>query len=243
MTTTEHQLRELLDQDSADGHYRGVTVADVNRRVRGIRRGRMRVLGALAAGAAVVIAVATLPSATAVAPQDDVWTGALAQPTPDELTRAIENGVYVDRVHKTFTKGGKAETFTFTGTGRKTAITVVCRQPGSYALAWVNGKLQVSHPCDDTHRRTLPVGTLSAGETNTVVAAIVPAPPGGPDAAAADEAVARATPYDAGWSVLVSTEEFIRCDEQIVIVDPASGRQIHSTQCKDIHPDITQPIG
>ncbi|MGW3366721.1 hypothetical protein ACWDOR_27690, partial [Streptosporangium canum] len=40
MTITESELREILDRESGDGPHGGVTVADVDRRLRGIKRRR-----------------------------------------------------------------------------------------------------------------------------------------------------------------------------------------------------------
>lgn len=68
MTMTDNDLRDLLARDASVVKGAGVTLADVDRRVRRIRRRRGAAGAVLAAGLAVAVLVATAPRAVTIAP-------------------------------------------------------------------------------------------------------------------------------------------------------------------------------
>ncbi|NUS05888.1 MAG: hypothetical protein HOV97_25420, partial [Nonomuraea sp.] len=125
---TEQRLRDLLDHDSAGPPPPGVSLADVDARVRGIRRRRAGVAGSVAVAALTVTAVTTLtvdagPGPVAAPAAPDVWGGALAQPAPQRVqpTPPLFHG---------YTQGGKRETFTFAAKGEKLAFALACPADG-----------------------------------------------------------------------------------------------------------------
>ena len=81
MTITESELREILTGEGREDQHRGVTVADVDRRVRVIKRRRLRVVGAVA-GLGIVAGLAfAVPQVRNTVVPEDIWTGVMAQPT------------------------------------------------------------------------------------------------------------------------------------------------------------------
>lgn len=239
MTITEHDLRELLERDSADGPYRGVTVADVDGRARAIRRRRTRVLGAVAAAGLAITVAANLPGTETGTPPDDVWTGVLTQPTPSPN----KPWFYAEElVNETYQQAGKRETVTFAGTDRRIGITMDCPR-GSYALAWLNGTLEVNAPCGrgSEAQSTLTTMSFASLGRNTLSAVVLPGasvPSGQLSAMEADEAAAWAVPYKAKWSVLVLVDKGVSCTTPIVIVDPGTGREVLSSSCPSVKVDV-----
>ncbi|MFI6322257.1 hypothetical protein ACIBG8_32305 [Nonomuraea sp. NPDC050556] len=226
MTTTERDLRDLLEQDSADGHHRGVTVADVDARVRGLRRRRRRTLGAVLVAGAAVTVLANLPHQP-VAPADTMETGTAMEP-PGFLSDKV-------LVSKSFQEAGKRETFTFVTGGRRIGIRLDCPRD-SYAMAWVNGRFMLNTPCGPVAEAAGIMAITSPQGTgrSTVTVAVVPRTSAGSDSltsAEADELVAWASAYPAKWSVTIMEDSLVRCDQPIVIVDPGSGQQILSQKC------------
>ncbi|MFI6902949.1 hypothetical protein ACIBKY_16930 [Nonomuraea sp. NPDC050394] len=235
MTLTERDLRELLESDSLDGRHRGVTVADVDRRVRRIRTRRLRAVTAVAAAA---VAVAALSSGTATPSREEVWEGVLAQPAPSDIW------LNPPTVARQFTKGGKRETLTFlAGAPAKVAIAVECRLD-TYLLVWLNGMRVANEPCGG--RANVPswmrTGLQAQPGRNTVTAILVPrsAVPGDTlGAAAAEEMAAWAGPFAVTWTLQVMEQgRKDACREKRVIVDPHSGREVLSWKCD---PPVLQP--
>lgn len=223
MTTTERDLRDLLEQDSANGHHRGVTVADVDARVRGLRRRRRRTLATvLVAGAAVTVLV-NVPHKE-VAPTQTISATTLP-------------GFYADKllISKTFREGGKRQTFAIVTGGRRVGIRLDCPRD-SYAMAWVNGRFLVNTPCGPAAEAAgimAITGPLGTGRS-TVTVAVVPVKSVGSGTltnAEADELVAWASAYPAKWSVTIVEDGSITCADPMVIVDPGSGQQILSQKC------------
>ncbi|MFI9560179.1 hypothetical protein [Nonomuraea endophytica] len=239
MTLTERDLRELLESDSLDGRHRGVSVADVDRRVRRIRTRRLQ---AFTAVAAVVVAVAALSSGTATPSREEVWEGVLAQPTP----RAYELKHPV--VVREFAEGGKPQTITFkSGAPNPMALLVSCR-PDTYLLVWLNGLRVANEPCGQTAEGApmwMRTDLRSKVGRNTVTALLVPksAVPGGTlSAAEADEMAGRSSPFEVSWTLQVMEREPAgACSQQLVIVDPGSGREVLSWKCPEpvLEPDRT----
>ncbi|MEV0592283.1 hypothetical protein [Nonomuraea cavernae] len=222
---TEHDLRELLERDSQDGPHRGVTVADVGRRVRRIRRRRVQVLGSLTAAAAAVVMAAWLPSAgTAPAPAG-VWTGELAQPTP---TRTIS----LAPLHSSaYERGGTRETFSavWAPEVRKVGFWITC-EPAAHVLIWVNGELVDNGPCEVGPRPPARVAggiPVRAGERNEFAVALIPETVAGATAKGAEwaaEALSRTAPYPLRWRVEVVDDSV--CQSRHVAVEAGSGKII-----------------
>ena len=81
MTITESELREILTGEGREDQPQGRDVADVDRRVRVIKRRRLRVVGAVA-GLGIVAGLAfTVPQVKNTVVPEDIWTGVMAQPT------------------------------------------------------------------------------------------------------------------------------------------------------------------
>ncbi|MEU0567508.1 hypothetical protein ABZ297_19275 [Nonomuraea sp. NPDC005983] len=212
MAITEQDLREMLDRDSGDAPPKGVTVADVDRRVRGIRRRRTAVLGAIAA-AALAVTAGVLPQ------QGDVTRAAL---TPPQAAEPL--------VTKVYRQGGRAETFTFTAAGREASLSVGCRSD-LYALVWLNGELALHGRCEAGR---VPPGLLTGSDAvrpgpNEVRAVVIPASAAGADERAgewADEALAWSSPFPAEWTLQVAPESGRRCRGGLVTLDPGSGQVV-----------------
>ncbi|MFI6292226.1 hypothetical protein ACIBEJ_11625 [Nonomuraea sp. NPDC050790] len=239
MTLTEQDLRELLDSDSLDARHRGVSVADVDRRVRRIRTRRVRAVTALAAVAA---AVAVLSSGTAT-PAHDVWEGVMAGPLPTSGDWELREPV----VLKQFTRGGVRRTATFESTApHPMAVVVTCRSD-TYLLVWLNGLRVANEPCvrGAGPPRWLRADLRSRAGRNTVSVLLVPrsAVPGGTlTAAAADAMASRSTPFEVTWTLQVMERDTIpACDRPVVITDPGSGREVLSWTCPEpvLKPDST----
>lgn len=209
MTITEQDLRELLDQDSRDGHCRGVTVADVDRRVKGMRRRRVQVMGSVAALCVAAVAVGSMGSFSA-APSAGPATGASLQPSP---VRSEVSWIAVadpDLPLAGYREGGTRKTLSFTAKGfaegGRVSLAITC-PAGSYALMWFNGRLVFNARCVGPFA---PMKFARAEEVrkgkNEVVAAVIPEQEAGADETAAEwaeEALANARPYEAKWSVEV----------------------------------------
>lgn len=132
MSFTDSDLRELLEQDSDDGHYRGVTIADVYRRIDRLRRRRRRVAGAVAGTVlAVTAAIGWLPSALSPGTRADV----LSVPSPHPL--GFEPGLIL--AQETFRTAGVRERLVYSSTtGQPMGLTVHCERPG-HVFLWLNG--------------------------------------------------------------------------------------------------------
>lgn len=146
MTMTENDLRELLDRDASTGGGAGVTLADVDRRVRRIRRRRGAVAAVLAAGLAAAVTVTIAPRTVTIAPDDgpDAATVATAGPRPLPRERYLA-GTRVYRTGKIET-GGRVLRLPFTSVTTSVNVQVDCGDP-SYAFVWLNGRLEAQGPC------------------------------------------------------------------------------------------------
>ncbi|MEV4116804.1 hypothetical protein [Nonomuraea sp. NPDC049695] len=221
----DQELRELLEHDSADGPFMGVTIEDIETRARGIRRRRSRVAGSLAALAIAVVAVVGLPRITAAPAPGDVWTGTLAEPTVPPPTgrpsaqvppTPSKDGTSSTSTRKYpqmfsynhFRQGGEAVSFTFESPIKSVAFAVDC-SAGNHVFIWLNDKLVVSESCGAGLRK--PPGwvgespVIQPGDgANKVVAVLVPASSlaaGRMEPETAQEALSQTALYPADWVV------------------------------------------
>ncbi|MER5646714.1 hypothetical protein [Streptosporangium sp. NPDC002524] len=249
MTITESELREILngdgDGDGREGHNRGVTVADVHRRVRAIRRRRWTTAGAVAA--VLVAAVALNTSAGGVADDLDIWTGVMARPSPTIPTtsrplgephplREIASGNY--------RTGGTREELQIGSGNNSLGVNVYCSGPLRRVIVWVGDgppRRQLCGTGPDGYpmviRETQGADHLTGGRT--VSAAVLP---GEIDAAGRtggelaegmagffegwEERLAEAEPFPLKWSVVVREVIYPVCRDNIRQLDPRTGEMV-----------------
>ncbi|XVQ83384.1 hypothetical protein ACQP2K_31790 [Microbispora siamensis] len=247
MTMTDNDLRDLLARDASEVRGAGVTLADVDRRVRRIRRRRGAAGAVLAAGVAAAVLVATAPRTVTITPADGSDPAAAAtagpSPTPD-VTYLTSDRVLLD---KKITAGGRKLLFGVAARVDSMNIQVECRTP-SYVFVWREGALVDQGPCgiqDDhvDHLRswTDQAGRLPSGRDDFYVAVV---PPGsvvnGHGAVDADDAArivgetgeyrtdARVTIREA-FAVVDARSPNV-CQGDIVIRKP-NGQEILSSAC------------
>ncbi|MCT9929450.1 hypothetical protein N5079_04370 [Planotetraspora sp. A-T 1434] len=258
MPITETELRDLLACDSDDGLARGVTVADVNRRVQRIRRRRLASAGAvLAAGLATTGLLVTPHTVTTRAP-DDIWSAVMAQPSP--TWRPGEYTVTKVLAHAGYREGGVKQRLPFEGGQKAMGLEVGCPAP-LYVLVWINGVPAASGPCRGTDASR--TGYRLFGEdgehprpgTNTVDVLVVAASdlPRSVrtfqrplNMAEVESVAAGAKPYAVRWNVAVTEMEFgssdpvessmlpptpRSCTKDIVIHKP-NGQDVLSSECE-----------
>ncbi|PZG38762.1 hypothetical protein C1I98_24360, partial [Spongiactinospora gelatinilytica] len=120
----ESELRALLQADD-EPPPRAVTLADVHRRVRDIRRRRTRTTGGLLMAGLALVAAIVIP-VRAASPVDYVWYGTLSSPTP------TGPGVYgnfmpgAEIYRAEYRTGGRKERFGYDATGRRVGLTLMC---------------------------------------------------------------------------------------------------------------------
>ncbi|WP_256862379.1 hypothetical protein [Microbispora sp. GKU 823] len=145
MTMTDDDLRDLLARDASVVNGAGVTLADVDRRVRRIRRRRGAAGAVLAAGLAAAVMVATAPRTVTIAPDDGPGTAAaMAGPslTPGVSYLAGQR-VFLQKEIET---GGRVLRFPYTSISESVNVQVDCREP-SYVFVWLNGRLETQGVC------------------------------------------------------------------------------------------------
>ncbi|MFI7627980.1 hypothetical protein [Microbispora rosea] len=250
MTMTDDYLRDLLARDASTAGGAGVTLADVDRRVRRIRRRRGAAGAVLAAGLAAVVMAATSPRTVTIAP-DERPAAAMAGPalTPGVSYFAGQR-VFLE---KEIEKGGRVLRFPYTGISTSVNVQVDCREP-SYAFVWLNGRLETQGVCgvqSDHVDHLLSWIDESGGDLrgdNEVGVALVPVQrvaadgdPGAPIPALgeqeAERVVGETGEYRTGgrvtireaWLLAVAPTP-ISCDRDIVIRGP-NGREILSSAC------------
>ncbi|MEV8632503.1 hypothetical protein AB0395_12675 [Streptosporangium sp. NPDC051023] len=157
MMITESDLREFLERDAGDGASGGVTVAQVDGRVRGIRRRRLRLLGGAVAAGLAVTAMLTLPRSGGGGAPDDVWTGVMAQPSP----RYGARGVYVGILDRRYSWMGERVAVGIPEyQGSENAWGNLACPRGTVALYWLDGAYQNALLCKDGFvSMTVPKGT------------------------------------------------------------------------------------
>jgi hypothetical protein len=146
MTMTDNDLRDLLARDASTGRGAGVTLADVDRRVRRIRRRRGAAGAVLAAGLAAVVMAATVPRTVTIAPADapGTATAATAVPSPSPRERYFAGPrVFLTKKIET---GGRILRYSYTGTSPSVNVQIGCGEP-AYAFVWLNGRLEGQGLC------------------------------------------------------------------------------------------------
>ncbi|GGP83568.1 hypothetical protein [Streptosporangium pseudovulgare] len=175
MTITEPELREILAAEGDDGHRGGVTVADVDRRVRRIRRRRAAALGGTLAAGLAVVAALTLPGGGVTAVPDDVWTGVMAQPTPRYGARYVDDVV----LEKRFSTMGERLSLDLPARpyGTMTQVAVHCPF-GAELLHWEDGKYRNAQSCRelpaDLDRSKSQTALFPESEVRRLEIAVVP---------------------------------------------------------------------
>ncbi|GLX03600.1 hypothetical protein [Microbispora sp. NBRC 16548] len=253
MTMTDNDLRDLLARDASVVKGAGVTLADVDRRVRRIRRRRGAAGAVLAAGLAVAVLVTTAPRAVTIAPGDRPAAAAAAMPGPS-LTPGVSylagQRVFLEKETET---GGRVLRFPYTGISESVNVRVDCREP-SYGFVWLNGRLEAQGVCGvQSDHVDHPISWIDesgrdlAGR-NEVAVALVPvqrvAADGEPEAPIpalgeqeAERVIAETGEYRTGARVTIreawllrSAPTPINCDRDIVIRKP-NGQEILSSAC------------
>ncbi|MGV9776909.1 hypothetical protein [Streptosporangium sp. NPDC003464] len=250
MTITESELREILGQEGGDGPPRGVTVADVDRRARRIRRRRLQALGGtVAAGLAAAMAF-TLPAGGVTPVPDDLWTGVMAQPSPVLPTVSwpgredmVPRGEIARRDYRV---AGRRERLRVEAGEARIMVQVMCAGPLRRLVIRVDGGAPHEQFCGQG-----PEGLTYAGywEDRTAKAAevaerivSVAVLPGEVDAGAmtVEELFARkdtlfdgwerqlagAERFPLEWSVTVRELARPACRDDVRQVDPATGRVV-----------------
>ncbi|WP_067186528.1 hypothetical protein [Microtetraspora niveoalba] len=148
MAINESDLRDLLAADSGDGTGRGVALADVERRVRRIRRRRLAaVTGVLAAGL-VVTGVLTVPHTVTAEAPDDIWTAVMAQPEPSPSpTGAFTHIAAGKLVERKYQRAGVKQRFTYRNGKGIPALQIRCPDAPSYVVVWTNRFWVQGQPC------------------------------------------------------------------------------------------------
>ncbi|MET8338039.1 hypothetical protein ABZV14_10785 [Streptosporangium canum] len=242
MTITESELREILDRESDDGLHGGVTVADVDRRARGIRRRRLGALGGVAAlGLAAALAF-TLPGNGAVDVPDGLWTGVMAQPSPVTPTVSRPVGdlmIGPDIAKREYRTAGTREEFRVV-TGRvPVSVQVMCSGPLRRLLVWIDGGAPQQQLCGRRSDGTVLVASwedkTGKNAEHIVSVAVLPGEldPGMTfkELARRDEffegwerQLAEAKEFPLQWSVTVRELVYPVCRDNVHQVDPATGR-------------------
>ncbi|NRQ30506.1 hypothetical protein HII36_01425 [Nonomuraea sp. NN258] len=232
---TEQDLRELLDRDSAEAPRGGVSLADVDRRVGRIRRGRVRALGSVTLAALAVVAVANLPRTETARAPEDVWTGVMARPSASGYHPGLP-------ITYAYSVAGHRQSITFDTTAGPISFAMFCPADG-YALIWLNERFVADGPCGPTKLappRWMGEAVAQSG-VNEVVAAVVPAAEAGTGpmtGARAEQVLARITSYPATWSLAVMRGAPRTCST-VVMLDPKSGKVDHADICPSVTPVAT----
>ncbi|MEU7938094.1 hypothetical protein [Microbispora bryophytorum] len=253
MTMTDNDLRDLLARDASEARGAGVTLADVDRRVRRIRRRRGAAGAVLAAGLAAAVMVATAPRTVTITPADGSDPAAAAMAGPS-LTPGVSylagQRVFLEKEIET---GGRVLRFPYTGISTSVNVQVDCREP-SYAFVWLNGRLETQGVCGvqrDQVDHLISWIDESGGDLrgdNEVDVALVPVQrvaadrdPGAPIPALgereAERVVGETGEYRTGgrvtireaWLLAVAPTP-VNCDRDIVIRKP-NGQEILSSAC------------
>ncbi|GAA4506013.1 hypothetical protein GCM10023191_062560 [Actinoallomurus oryzae] len=145
---TVEELRQVLDQASADAPDRTGRVAEVRRRIR--RGNRMRVAGGAVAGVAALGVAGLLVPGSGAGPGDTgpATINVAAVMSASSGTALPDEHLGMRRIAaQRFSVSGKKMRITFTPTGPNTETTIQCR-PGSIAVTWTNGHLSGYGDCN-----------------------------------------------------------------------------------------------
>ncbi|MEV4246561.1 hypothetical protein AB0J63_24445 [Streptosporangium canum] len=238
MTITESELREILDRESDDGPHGGVTVADVDRRFRRIKRRRAGLLSGAAVAGLAVAAAFTLPAGDAADVPGDLWTGVMTQPTSRHSTVSTPVAGTVTReelVVKGFEGGGVRKEFTVATKAAPISVTVWCTGPLNRAALWIDGRLVEAGPCGEKGDRRYTVTWEGPRDgraaRHTVAGAVLRADdPSGTTVtgtAGVERLLAEGRRFDVSWKVLVHRVGIPpECRNRVAEVDPRTGRVV-----------------
>ncbi|GLW07379.1 hypothetical protein Misp01_25090 [Microtetraspora sp. NBRC 13810] len=232
----ETELREILDSES-DPPPHGVTVDGVRRRVRSIRLRRARLAGGVVLAGALAFNLPTLGGST-----QDAWTTLAGGPSPassaivgspSPVVSVFRPGRELSR--HSFGTAGRKQRFTYDAKGEPVGLTIDCPGLRGHFILWADGRPVAQGACGVVpgswwDRRGEPRTGPVTYDLLVIPAGLAVRPPT-PDQVAGLAATAR--PFPARVEVTVRANDFVRCTgPAIVIVDPATGRRVHSTDCQ-----------
>ncbi|GAA4227230.1 hypothetical protein FHR32_000209 [Streptosporangium album] len=246
MTITESDLREILRREGEDGLHGGVTVADVDRRARRIRRRRAGVLGGVAALGIVAAAAFALPAAgTATVVPGDPWTGVMAQPSPVLPTVSWPIGDPVPSrklAGRDYTAAGTREKLQVRAGDAPIGARVTCYGPLRRVLIWVDGGTPLRQYCGEIPGGPLFVGWAEIRKQAREHVVSVAVLPGEVDTAGKQvedmlaetdelfdgwqERLAGGKEFPLEWSIEVNELTYPPCRDNVRQVDPATGRMV-----------------
>ncbi|AWS45377.1 hypothetical protein [Streptosporangium sp. 'caverna'] len=241
MTITESELREILTGEGREDHHRGVTVADVDRRVRVIRRRRLRVVGAVA-GLGIVAGLAfTVPQVKNTVVPENIWTGVMAQPAKTPRIVHAPSGapnILGDLGSRTYREGGVRKEFVVATEAAPFSVRLWCSGPPRKAALWIDGKLVEAGPCGEKDGQIYVVpwdGTQDNRVSKHIVAgAVLEAEARIPEqlngTADVEHLLAASERFDVKWELKVNRLGYLECRDGVYQVDPGSG-EIVQLQC------------
>lgn len=234
MTITESELREILTGEGREDHHRGVTVADVDRRVRVIRRRRLRVVGAVAGlGIAAGLAFAVPQVRNTVVPED-IWTGVMTQPTktPRVVSTAAGGPIFLDMLaNRRYKEGGVRKEFTVTTGSSPFSVRLWCSGTLTQAALWIDGKLVNGGPCGQQKAGQIYGITWDRPQDDrasrhTVAGAVLRTGARTPEqigTADVERLLAESERFDLEWGVHVERTGTPGCRDNVIQVDPDTG--------------------
>jgi hypothetical protein len=237
MTITESDLREILTGEGREDHHRGVTVADVDRRVRAIRRRRLRAVGAVA-GLGIVAGLAfAVPQMESTVVPDDIWTGVMTQPTktPRVVSTSAGGPVFLGSLAGgQYKEGGVRKEFTV-GTGTSQfSVRLWCSGTLMKAALWIDGKLVNAGPCGEKDGQTYMIfwdrPRDDRASKHTVAGAVLRTDARTPEqlsgAADVEHLLAASKRFDLVWGINVDRTGTPGCQDNVLQVDPATGEVV-----------------
>jgi hypothetical protein len=241
MTITESELREILTGEGSDDQHRGVTVADVDRRVRVIRRRRLRVVGAVA-GLGIVAGLAfAVPQVKNTVVPEDIWTGVMTQPTePAKTPKVVSTSVgglmnmgMLDS--RRYEEGGVRKGFAVTTGSSRISVRLWCEGPLMKAVLWVDGKLVQAGPCGERDRSSTYGFAWNGPQKDratrhTVSGAVLRVASRSPErltgTADVEHLLAANDRFDVKWELSVEKIGLPACRDNVIQVDPVTGEVV-----------------
>jgi hypothetical protein len=235
MTITESELREILTGEGREDHHRGVTVADVDRRVRVIKRRRLRVVGAVA-GLGIVAGLAfAVPQVRNTVVPEDIWTGVMTQPTktPRVVSTAAGGPVLLGLLaNRRYQESGVRKEFTVATGSSQFSVNLWCSGTLMKAALWIDGKLVNSGPCG-RHKDGL-IYMINwdrpqddRASEHTVAGAVLRTDAQTPEqisgTADVEQLLAENKRFDLEWGINVERMGTPGCQDNVIQVDPDTG--------------------
>ncbi|SNS17667.1 hypothetical protein SAMN05216276_1005117 [Streptosporangium subroseum] len=234
MTITESELREILTGEGREDRHRGVTVADVDRRVRVIKRRRLRVVGAVA-GLGIVAGLAfTVPQVRNTVVPEDIWTGVMAQPTqtPRVVSTAVGGPILLDMLaNRRYKEGGARKEFTVSTGSSQFSVSLWCSGTLMKAALWIDGKLVNAGPCGGKNGLTYMINwdrpQDDRASEHIVAGAVLRTDAQTPEqvsgTADVEQLLAASKRFDLEWGVNVERMGAPGCRDNVIQVDPDTG--------------------